>query len=165
MPKGIKCPKCGIKLNSKVEFEKHVKGLIEGDLLDSVLEVNAKNWEEEILQSDLLVVVEFWHDSCPSCKSLAPIYMEVANEYKDKIKFAKLNVLTSKDNRDIAVKYGVMSTPTLIFFCDGKSIATKVGRDGFETKERLKKLINDIISKCPKTKKRAHISKAKNQFG
>jgi thioredoxin 1 len=154
LSEGIKCPKCGIKLNSKLEFEKHTKGLNDSDILDPVLEVTAKNWEETILQSKFLVVVEFWHESCPSCKKLAPIYIEVAKEYKDKIKFAKLNVLTSKDNRDIAVKYGLMSTPTLIFFCDGKPIATKVGRKGFETKERLKQLINDMLNKCPEDKEK-----------
>ena len=117
-------------------------------LLEYVLEVNAKNWEKEILKSNLLVVVEFWHENCQSCKSLAPIYNKVAIEYKDKIKLTKLNVLTSKDNREIAVKYGVMSTPTLIFFCDGKPIATKIGRDGLETKEQLKQLINEMVNKC-----------------
>jgi thioredoxin 1 len=116
--------------------------------LEYVLEVNAKNWEKEILKSNLLVVVEFWHESCQSCKSLAPIYNEVSIEYKDKIKLTKLNVLTSKDNREIAIKYGVMSTPTLIFFCDGKPIATKIGRDGFETKKQIKQLINEMINKC-----------------
>ena len=124
--------------------------------MESVLEVNAKNWEKLILKSNLLVVVEFWHESCQSCKSLAPIYSEVAIEYKDKIKLTKLNVLTSKDNREIAVKYGVMSTPTLIFFCDGTPIATKIGRDGFETKEQLKQLINEMIHKCTENKESPH---------
>ena len=163
MSEGINCPKCNMKLNSKFVTEKHAKASIESDLLDSTLEVDAKNWENEILHSNSLVVVKFWHENCPSCKKLAPIYVEVSKEYKDKIKFAKLNVLTSKDNRDIAVKYGLTSTPTLIFFCDGKPIATMEGREGYETKERLKHLINDMISKCPEIKERAPISKAKNQ--
>jgi len=143
----VKCPKCNIKINSKAKFKKYSTG-IEDDLSDSVLEVNAKNWEKEILQSNLLAVVEFWHENCPSCKSLAPTYIEIAKEYKGKIKFAKLNVLISKDNRDIAVKYGLVSTPSLVFFCDGKAIATKVGGDGFETKERFKQLIDNISNKC-----------------
>ncbi len=149
MSEGVKCPKCNLELDSKAEFEEQAKGLIEGNFLDSILEVNAKNWEDKILQSNLLVVVEFWHENCPSCKSFAPTYIEVAKEYKGKLKFAKLNVLMSKDNRDVAVKYGLVSTPSLVFFCDGKVIATKVGRDGFETKERFKQLINDMINKCP----------------
>ena len=154
MSEGINCPKCNMKLNSKFVTEKHVKEAIESDLLDSTLEVDAKNWEKEILQSNSLVVVKFWHENCASCKKLAPMYVEVSKEYKDKIKFAKLNVLTSKDNREIAVKYGLTSTPTLIFFCDGKPIAIKEGREGYETKERLKHLINDMISKCLENKEK-----------
>ena len=147
MSEETECPKCGTKLGSDDEFLKHAEGLVESGLLDFVLEVDTKSWEKEVLESDL-VVVEFWHESCPVCKSLAPIYGRIAEEFKDKIKFARLNVLASKENRDLAVKYGVMSTPTLIFFCKRKPITTKVGGDGFETEHGLKKLIDDVVKTC-----------------
>lgn len=110
----------------------------------SVLDVNADNWEREILQSATLVVVDFWHEQCPWCKRLEPIYSEVSEEYEGKVKFAKLNVLKSHENQQMAVKYGIMGTPTLIFFCDGRPIETVAG---FQPKERLRQLVDDVIDK------------------
>ena len=110
----------------------------------SVLDVNADDWEREILQSDTLVVVDFWHEQCPWCKRLEPIYSEVSEEYEGKVKFAKLNVLKSQENQHIAVKYGIMGTPTLVFFCDGRPIETVAG---FQPKERLRQLVDDVIDK------------------
>ncbi|UCE15440.1 MAG: thioredoxin fold domain-containing protein [Candidatus Bathyarchaeota archaeon] len=112
--------------------------------MHSVSDVNADNWEKEVLQADTLVVVDFWHDQCPWCKRLEPIYSEVSEEYRGKVKFSKLNVLTSSENQQVAVKYGVMGTPTLVFFCDGRPIETVVG---FQPKERLKQLVDDVIDK------------------
>jgi len=112
--------------------------------LGSVLEVNAGSWEQEVLQSDVLTVVDFWHSQCPWCIRLEPIYNETAEEYKGKVKFAKLNILENPENRKIAIHYGVMSTPTLLFFCEGRPIG---GAVGFMPKERLKKTLDDVIEK------------------
>jgi len=112
--------------------------------MPSVLDVNADSWEKEILQSDTLVIVDFWHEQCPWCKRLNPIYSDVSEEYKGKVKFSKLNVLVSPENQQIAVKYGVMGSPTLVFFCDGRPIESVVG---FQPKERLKQLVDDVIDK------------------
>ncbi len=112
--------------------------------MSEVLDVSAGDWEKEILQSDTLVLVDFWHERCPWCKRLAPIYSEVAKEYEGKVKFAKLNVLESQDNQEIAVKYGIMGTPTLVFFCEGRPIETIAG---FQLKERLKQLVDDMVDK------------------
>lgn len=113
-------------------------------VMGSVLEVNAGNWEQEVLQSDLLTAVEFWHDRCPWCIRLAPIYEEVAEEYKGKIKFAGLNVLENPENRNIAIKYGVMGTPTIVFLCEGRPVDEAVG---FMPKEGLKKKIDDVLER------------------
>ena len=112
--------------------------------MSGVLEVSADDWEKEILHSASLVLVNFWHEQCPWCKRLGPIYSEVAEEYRDKVKFAKLNVLESHENRDIAVKYGLMGTPTLVFFCEGRAVETVAG---FQLKERLRQLVDDVIDK------------------
>jgi len=112
--------------------------------MHSVLDVNVDDWEKEILQSDTLVVVDFWHEQCPWCIRLAPIYSEVSEEYKNKVKFAKLNVLASQENQRTAAKYGIMGTPTLVFFCDGRPVEAVTG---FQPKERLKQLVNDVIDK------------------
>jgi len=112
--------------------------------MHSVVDIDADGWEREVLQSDTLVVVDFWHNQCIWCKRLEPIYSEVSEEYKNKVKFAKLNVLAGHENQQIGVKYGIMGTPTLVFFCDGRPIESVTG---FQPKERLKQLIDDVISK------------------
>ncbi|MFH1328259.1 MAG: thioredoxin domain-containing protein [Candidatus Bathyarchaeota archaeon] len=111
--------------------------------MGNVLDVNADNWEKEILQANTLVVVDFWHEQCPWCKKLEPIYSEVSEEYQ-KTKFAKINVLENHENQHIAAKYGIMGTPTLVFFCEGRSIETF---SGFLPKESLKQLVDNIVSK------------------
>lgn len=114
--------------------------------MNSVLEVTSKNWEKEILQSENLVVVDFWHNQCSWCERLAPLYDEIANEYKNKAKFTKLNVSLSEKNRKIAAKYGVLGTPTLVFFCAGKLVGSMAG---FRPKESLKKLIDEALTNYP----------------
>ena len=112
--------------------------------MHSVLDVNADDWKREVLQSNTLVIVDFWHEQCPWCKSLNPIYSEVSEEYEGKVKFVKLNALASHENQHLAVQYGIMGTPTLVFFCDGRPVETVTG---FQPKERLKQLVDDVIDK------------------
>lgn len=79
------------------------------------------------MESNELIVVEFWHPQCPFCRTLEPILNELANEYAEKLKFAKFNVLESPQNQELAMKYGIMGTPTLKFFCGGKPVQDIVG--------------------------------------
>ena len=90
--------------------------------MQSVLDVDGESWEQEVLKHDTLVVVDFWHAQCVWCVRLAPVFAEVASEYQNRVKFAKLNVFEKEANKEIAVKYGVMSTPTMIFFCEGRTV-------------------------------------------
>lgn len=113
-------------------------------VMGTVLEVTAGDWEQEVLKSDILTVVDFWHDRCPWCLRLNPIFNEVAEEHKDKIKFVKLNVLENPANRELAIRHGIMSTPTLMFFCEGRPVGQVLG---FMPKEHLKKLIGDMLEK------------------
>lgn len=115
--------------------------------MGSVLELNASNWEREVLQSEILTVVDFWHNRCPWCIKLNPIFSELAEEYKGKIKFAKLNVLANPDNRGIAVHHGIMSTPTLLFFCEGRPVEQNVG---VILKEQLRKIMDDMLERHAK---------------
>jgi len=112
--------------------------------MGNVLEVNTSNWDKEILRSDILTVVDFWHNRCPWCLRLNPIFNEVAEEYKGKIKFVKLNILETSANREIAIRHGIMSTPTLVFFCEGRPVGQALG---FLPKEHLKKLLDDMLGK------------------
>jgi thioredoxin 1 len=113
-------------------------------LLMGVKDVDSEDWEKEILGSDTLVLVDFWHERCPWCKRLDPVFYEVAEEYGDKVKFAKLNVLSSHQNNHLAAENGVMGTPTLVFYSDGRQIGTAVG---FQPKDRLKQLVDEMLEK------------------
>jgi thioredoxin 1 len=112
--------------------------------MNNILNVNSDNWEKEVLQSNVLTLVDFWHDKCKLCKQLEPVYKEVAEEYKDKLKFAKLNILETHENQHLAIHNGIRSTPTLIFFCKGKPLQALVGP---MKKEQLKKKIDEVIEK------------------
>jgi thioredoxin 1 len=94
---------------------------------EGMVTTNAMNWQQEILQSKKLAVVMFWHQQCPYCRILEPIYEELSREYSGKLKFAKFNVLESPENETLAAKYGIMGTPTLMFFCQGKPVQDFVG--------------------------------------
>jgi len=113
--------------------------------MGTVLDVDAGGWRQEVLNSSILTVVDFWHHRCLWCIKLNPIFNEVAEEYKDKIKFVKLNVLETPANRELAIRHGIMSTPTLMFFCEGRTVGQALG---FMPKEHLKKLIDDMLERA-----------------
>lgn len=83
-----------------------------------------ENFEKEVIQSDLPVLVDFYADWCGPCKMMAPIIEELHDQYEGKIKIGKLNVDNSPET---AAAFRVMSIPTLIFFKNGKAIETMVG--------------------------------------
>jgi len=83
-----------------------------------------KNFKQEVLESDLPVLVDFWADWCGPCKMIAPLIEEIAQQYSGKIKVAKLNI---DEGQATTTKYGIMSIPTLIIFKDGKATDQVVG--------------------------------------
>lgn len=108
----------------------------------SYVEADASSWTAEVLKSGKLTVVYFWHDQCPWCLRLNPIFNEIADEYGGKIKFVKLNVLATPENRELASNQGVMGTPTLMFFCQGRSIGQTVS---YMPKEDLKRVLDEML--------------------
>jgi thioredoxin 1 len=89
----------------------------------SVINLTQENFEQEVLKSDKLVLVDFWASWCGPCKMLSPIIDEISEEVAD-IKFCKVNT----DEADtLALKYRVMSIPTLILFKNGEPAATSIG--------------------------------------
>jgi len=89
-----------------------------------VVELNGKNFEKEVLQSKLPVLVDFWASWCGPCRILSPTVEELSKEYEGRVKFAKVNV---DDERELSAKYGIMSIPTLILFKNGKSVDSSIG--------------------------------------
>ncbi|NIA11643.1 MAG: thioredoxin, partial [Nitrospiraceae bacterium] len=75
------------------------------------------NFKQEVLESKIPVIVDFWAEWCVPCKMIEPIVEEISKEYAGKIKVVRLNV---DDNQNIAIQYGIMSIPTLNIFVNGK---------------------------------------------
>ncbi|MHC1749170.1 MAG: thioredoxin [Cellulosilyticaceae bacterium] len=82
------------------------------------------NFQEEALNSDIPVVIDFYADWCGPCKMMAPIIDELAGVYEGKVKIGKVN---TDENRGVASKYSIMSIPTLLFIKNGQVVDTAVG--------------------------------------
>lgn len=89
----------------------------------NILNVTSENFESEVLQSDKTVLIDFYADWCGPCKILSPIVEEVAKENAD-VKVVKINV---DSEQEIAIKYRIMSIPTLVVIKDGKEINRAIG--------------------------------------
>jgi thioredoxin 1 len=86
--------------------------------------LTSANFQEEVLESPIPVIVDFWAEWCMPCKMIAPALAQIAETYRGKVKVGKLNV---DDEGDIASQYGIISIPTLLYFKDGQMIKQKVG--------------------------------------
>ncbi len=91
---------------------------------DQIIHTSDDAFEQEVLQSQLPVLVDYWAEWCGPCKMIAPILDEVAKEYEGRIKVAKLNI---DENQNTPPKYGIRGIPTLMLFKNGNVEATKVG--------------------------------------
>jgi thioredoxin 1 len=91
---------------------------------DTVKSVTTDSFDEEVVKSQGLVMVDFWATWCGPCKIVAPVVEELAKEYEGKVTFAKLN---TDENPDIASRYSIRGIPTLMFFKDGKVMDQVVG--------------------------------------
>ena len=90
----------------------------------SVINLNEKNFEEEVLKSEKKVLIDFWASWCGPCRMMSPVVDEIAGEMKDSVKVCKINI---DEEQNLAVKYNVMSIPTFVVLKNGKEVGRTVG--------------------------------------
>ena len=83
----------------------------------NVIELTAANWEQEVVNSDKPVLIDFWATWCGPCRAIAPAVEQLAAEYKGRVKVGKMDI---DAHQDAPAKYGVMSIPTLLLFKNGQ---------------------------------------------
>ena len=93
-------------------------------MAEHIVHISDESFEEEVLQSEQPVLIDYWAEWCGPCKMIAPVLEEIATEYSDRLKVVKLNI---DDNPQTPPKYGIRGIPTLMVFKNGQVEATKVG--------------------------------------
>ena len=106
---------------------------------ENIINVTDSTFEQEVLSSEIPVLLDYWAEWCGPCKMIAPILNDIADEYSGKIKVAKLNI---DENPGIPAKFGVRGIPTLMIFKSGSIEATKVGA---MSKSQLSAFIDSTI--------------------
>jgi len=104
-----------------------------------LIELTDLNWERTVEKSSRPVAVMFYSPACAFCRQMDPYFQSYARDYKDSIRFARLNIMTSPWT---AERYGIRSTPTFKFFCEGKPVQELVGA---VYPALLKKMVDEVL--------------------
>ena len=107
--------------------------------MPNIDEINSSNFENLVLKSETLTIVDFWAQWCGPCRQLSPILEEISKEMEGKIKICKMDI---DESPNTPTSFGVRGIPTMIIFKNGEAIATKVGAT---PKSALIEWINSVI--------------------
>ena len=107
---------------------------------NNTVEVKSDNFEDLVLKSEKLVILDFWAEWCGPCKAIAPILDDICDQFGDKVVVGKVNV---DEVKQTPVKYGIRSIPTLLFFNNGEIVKQEVG---LQSEQTLIDNVNQIIS-------------------
>jgi len=111
--------------------------------MSKIIDITDRNFEEEVLNSDLPTEVDFWAPWCGPCKMVIPIYEELSEEYEGRFKFCMINV---DENKQAAMKYQINSIPMQMFFNDGEKVDEILGA---VPEQAIRSKVEDIIKRFP----------------
>jgi thiol-disulfide isomerase/thioredoxin len=106
---------------------------------ENIEDLDATSFDKATGSDEKLVIVEFFNNSCPSCQAIAPVYSALSKELGEHAVFTRVN---AQQNMEIAMRFGIMATPTFKFFCKGRPIGELVGS---VNETLLRNTIKDLI--------------------
>lgn len=107
---------------------------------DRIIYTNAENFQQDVMQADLPVVLDFYSEDCPPCAALAPIFEKLAEKYGEQIRFVKI---LRQQNKELALSLNVKSSPTVLFFDQGREVGSRL--NGYIKKPELRKAIESVL--------------------
>ena len=111
--------------------------------MSKIMDITDRNFEEEVLNSDLPTEVDFWAPWCGPCKMVIPIYEKLSEEYEGRFKFCMINV---DENQQASMKYQIMSIPMQMFFVDGQKVDEILGA---VPEQAIRSKVEEIIVRFP----------------
>lgn len=121
-------------------------------MIEKVIYTDLNNFEKDVLKSEIPVIVDFYSEDCPPCTAIAPIFERMAKKYGQNMKFVKI---FRQQNRALAEKYNVKSSPTLLFFKDGEEVCSRL--NGYIGKPELRIVIESVIGGVCVNKERERV--------